>query len=484
MTSEGSVESASFATRWAVVARHGRTATAFRAVGPDLAVWVPPGTPEALVPYAPTGRAAVAAGEPVAALDALVPVAEAFVAAQRAAGRRTCFFATEGRLASSPQLARRLVGEQPAWDPRRWDMHVRAHRSLREQLRRARAKRVIVHRITPAHLARAPWRAAVDALLARWRATRSMAAMHFLVHVDLTDGDAQGLLHRRCYVAVQDAELVGLLALAPVPARDGWLFEHLLRDPDAPNGTAELLVDHAMRDLSAAQVPWATLGLAPLHGPIDRSLARVRRLARPLFNFTGLSAFKRKLDPDGWEPIYLAWPREQSGWLALVDGLRAFAGGSLGRFGVATLLRGPRPILQALVVLLVPWTLLLALLPTAPWFPSRTVQLAWVGFDLALLLALVRLLTLAARHGAAARRATARWATGVAVAVSLDALCTAGEAIGWRSSWQAGVGGRVGTIVACLGPLVAAAVLWGAARRARRLAGARPRVPAEHGGDG
>jgi phosphatidylglycerol lysyltransferase len=455
--------------------RHGRTATAFRALGRDLSVWIPPGH-EAVVAYATPPGAMVAAGEPIAALPALVPVAEAFVAHAAAQGRRASFFATEGRLARSPALQRRLLGEQPVWDPAGWSAHVTSHRSLREQIRRARAKGVEVRALEPAALDAPAMAHAVHTLVARWRATRSMAAMGFLVTVDFTSG---GEL-RRHYAAWQDGQLVGLLSLAPVPARDGWLFEHLLRDPDAPNGTLELLVDHVMRELAGQGVPWATLGLAPLHGDVDPWLRRVRRWSTPLFNFEGLSAFKQKLRPERWEPIYLAWPAPEAGWRALGDGLRAFAGGSLLRFGLRTILRGPSPLLRLLEWLLLPWTLALALLPTDPWFPSVAVHAAWVAFDGALLMALRHVRRTARHAGAASRRRTARVAVMVAGAVTLDAILTALQALAWNRPRLGGTATAAVVLVACAAPLLAAPVLWGAAQRLQTLARSRPRVDPLH----
>lgn len=470
---------ASAKRRLALVLRHGRSSTAFRALGPELEAWyhhAPPsasadGGASALVAFAAVRGAAVSAGEPLADVAALVPVAEAFMAAQRAAGRRPSFFATEGRLAQSPRLARRLIGEQPVWDPREWDGVMRAHKSLREQVRRARAKLVVIEAVDTTRLTSPAFQRALSALQARWRATRSMPPMGFLVTQALTEG----ALERRTWLARQGETLVGVLSLAPLPARPGWLFEHLLRDPDAPNGTAELLVDAAMRALAAEGVSWATLGLAPLHGPIDPTLARVRRWSRPLFNFAGLSQFKHKLRPQHWEPIYLAWPLQDSGWRAMLDGLRAFAGGSFVRFGVRTIWRGPTPVLHALEWLLLPWTVLLALAPTTPWFPSRAVQAGWVVFDALLLLALRTLRTRSGEHGVGNRRAVARWATGVAAAVTLDAVTTLGEAWQHRVPMQHGALGVWLTVIACAGPLLAAPMLWGAARRARLLA--RPTSP-------
>lgn len=275
--------------------RYGRTASAFRAVGPDLACWMAP-QGDAVVAYAASAGAMVAAGEPIADLPELVPVAEGFLAYARSVGKRASFFATEGRLAPSPQLRRWLIGEQPVWDPRDWSSHLASHRSLREQVRRARAKGIRVQALDADTVHASPIRETVAAMLARWRATRGMAAMAFLVSVDLVSASAE----RRYLLAWHHGELAALLVLAPVPARNGWVFEHVLRDPDAPNGTLELLVDHMMRQLADEQVAWATLGLAPLHGEVAPWLRHVRRWSTPLFNFEGLAAFKRKLRPAAW----------------------------------------------------------------------------------------------------------------------------------------------------------------------------------------
>ncbi len=472
------------AERERVVSRHGRTSTACVALGAHVSVWwpsQPAATAEELVAYAAIPGAMVAAGEPVAEQAQLVPVAERFVAHAKALGQRVCFFATEGRLATSPALQRRLLGEQPVWDPRRWHDHVAEHRSLREQIRRARAKGVRVHPLSASEMAEPAINEAIALLLERWRATRSMPPMHFLVSIDLTSGAAL----RRQFVAEQNGQIVALLSLAAVPARSGWLFEHLLRDPDAPNGTLELLVDHVMRQLAEEGVPWATLGLAPLHGPVHGSWRLLRKWSTPLFNFEGLAAFKRKLRPEHWEPMYLAWPVGSAGWRALVDGLRAFAGGPLWVFGARTVFRGPTPLLIALERLLVPWMLALALVPTATWFPTPVIHALWVLFDGALLLAL-RQVRARRERTPAGRRATAQLATVVAIAVSADALLTIAQAWWWNvphllanaspSTAAIPYAQWVALLVACAGPVLAAPVLWGAARRLRTLATVRPRV--------
>lgn len=437
-----------------LVEQWGRTATAFQVLSPGLSHWFDEA--RGMVAYVDTGRAWVAAGEPVAAPVDAIAVAQQFVVAARSAQRRASFFATEGILASSPSFRRLLIGEQPVWDPQRWRAHVQSHRSLREQLRRARAKRVRVREIEPTTLTREPTlRGALDAVVTHWLAARPMPPMQFLVEVSpLHHLDA-----RRVFVAERDRRVIGMLSLAPVPTRRGWLFEHLLRDPAAPNGTSELLVDAAMTAVCGDGVSWATLGLAPLAGPVPAWLRRIRSLCRPLFNFDGLAAFKRKLRPQGWEPIYLAFPADASGVHALLDGLRAFAGGPLWRFGLRTVLRGPGPLLTLLEWLLVPWTVALALAPTTPWFPSIGIHATWVVFDVMLYVAL--------RY--ARRQASLAALRLSAVAVSIDTLLTFWQAVVWNVPRVSSAFEAVVVAVACAGPLLASVVLWGAERRHQRM---------------
>ena len=325
----------------ALVLRFGRNSTSFQALSPGMRHWFD--DERGMVAYADTGGAWVSAGEPVASSEHAIATAATFVDAARAAGRRASFFATEGILAASPRFRRMQIGEQPAWDPRQWSNHLRTHRSLREQLRRARAKHVAIRAVDAQTFVQEPTlHADIVHVIQRWLATRPMPPMHFLVEV----APFSHLEYRRVFVAERDGRAVGLLSLIPVSARHGWLFEHLLRLPEAPNGTAELLVDHAMRVLASEHVSWATLGMAPLAGNVSTPLRVIRGLSRPLFNFDGLAAFKRKLRPQHWEPIYLAFPAEGSALIALLDGLRAFAGCSLWRFGARTALRTLRRLHQ------------------------------------------------------------------------------------------------------------------------------------------
>ena len=281
-----------------------------------------------------------------------------------------------------------------------------------------------------------------------------MAPMGFVVQVAPFTFSGE----RRYYAAWRGELLVGFLGLSPIPARDGWLFENLLRDPRAPNGTAELLFDGAMRDLATDGVAYATFGLAPLAGELPAWLALARRCGQPLYDFAGLYAFKAKLRPARWEPVYVSYPRGRSALAPIYHVLQAFAGRGFVRFGLATLLRGPGVVLRLLTATLIPWTAALALAAPDRWFPSPRVRCAWAAFDVALTIGLVALL--------------ARWrralATGLALAVTLDAVVTAAQALLWNAPRARTVGDAVAALVSVAAPALAAAVLWGARRRHAR----------------
>jgi phosphatidylglycerol lysyltransferase len=335
---------------------------------------------------------------------------------------------------------------------------VRATRSLREQLRRARAKGVTVRALPAAELADAggATRRAIDALIARWSAAHPMPPMGFLVDVHAYEH----LDERRCFVAERDGHVVGFLAAVPVYARGGWLFEDLLRDPAAPNGTAELLVEAAMTAAAAEGSRYVTLGLVPLAGRLSAWLRLARRSGGGLYDFEGLRAFKSKLRPASWVSLYLSYPASQGVARSVRDVLEAFARGGLLRFGVATLVRAPAVLVQLLALLLVPWTALLALADTARWFPSRGAQAGWVLFDLALAAALVRL----------GRRWRAGLDVALAMLVSVDAALTAFEVacVNLRRGPPSLADAAV-WLVAIAGPTLASVAMWrGVAKDLRR----------------
>jgi phosphatidylglycerol lysyltransferase len=152
--------------------------------------------------------------------------------------------------------------------------------------------------------------AALRRCLDEWLAGRRLPPLHFLVEPETLNH----LKERRLFVATRHGAVVAFLLASPVPARSGWLVEQIVRGRAAPNGTAELLLDAAMRALAADGGRYLTLGLAPLsrHSTFDLGrmplwlrlvLRWVRAHGRRFYDFEGLDRFKAKFRPEQWEEI-------------------------------------------------------------------------------------------------------------------------------------------------------------------------------------
>lgn len=132
--------------------QYGWNATSFQVLEEGFRYWL--AGEDACVAYVDTGSAWVAAGAPITSAERLGEVAQAFVAAAAHAGRRASFFAVERRFIALPPLQVALIGEQPVWNPVAWSAMMDNHRSLREQLRRAWAKGVVIRAVVSAELLR------------------------------------------------------------------------------------------------------------------------------------------------------------------------------------------------------------------------------------------------------------------------------------------------------------------------------------------
>ena len=88
----------------------------------------------------------------------------------------------------------------------------------------------------------------------------------------------------------------------------------MISAPDAPQGTATLLVVEALNELKSQGASLATLGTSPLASdgandlPTNRVIARALEMAArrlgSFYNFEGLRRFKSKFVPTWWESEY------------------------------------------------------------------------------------------------------------------------------------------------------------------------------------
>lgn len=308
---EKTTENSTLARVRELVLSYGWNSTSYQILNPGIKHWFSAAN-DAVVGYVSCKGMRVVAGAPVCAKENLRAVVAEFENEAKKAKQRVCYFCAEARLESffddSTGYSKVLLGAQPVWQPRDWTNIVAKHKSLRAQLNRARNKGVIV---TEWSTERAHNNPALIACLHEWLAAKGLPPLHFLVEPNTLSR----LFDRRVFVAENESEALGFVLLSPVKRRNGWLFEQFVHRPGAPNGCVELMIDTAMRTLAEDGCDYATLGLSPLSARAQIApfrnplwlrvmLAWMRKHARRFYNFDGLDAFKAKLQPENWEPVF------------------------------------------------------------------------------------------------------------------------------------------------------------------------------------
>jgi phosphatidylglycerol lysyltransferase len=332
-----------------LVLAHGWNSTAYQILNPGIELWFA-GAGDAVAGFVRHGRTRVVAGAPVCAEGRLREVA-AELEADAAASRETvCYFAAEARLESLTRAAgpyaRVLLGAQPLWRPERLLATITGRASLRAQLHRARNKGIAVAEWGAGAAER---HAELQRCLAEWLETRGLPPLHFLVE----PRTLECVLDRRVFVASRNGDVIAFLVATPIPQRNGWLVEQIVRGRGACNGTSELLLASAAQALAADGAALLSLGLAPLTrrgAPADDrppwwlrlTFGWLRAHGRRFYDFSGLEAFKAKFAPERWEPVFAlsTSPRVTPATLYAIAG--AFSRGSPLLLGARALLRALR----------------------------------------------------------------------------------------------------------------------------------------------
>lgn len=316
-----------------LVLDYGWNSTSFQIVNPGIEHWFSEAN-DAVVGFVSCNGFRVVAGAPICEKSRIAEVAAKFEADAKKNHENVCYFCAEARLESiyeiSPHHAKLLLGAQPIWKPAKWSEIISKHKSLRAQLNRARNKGVIVAEWS---LEKAQNNPLLLECLHEWLSAKGLPPLRFLVEPNTL----AHLENRRVFVAELANEVVGFVLLSPVPTRNGWLFEQFPHKPSAPNGTVELMIDAAMRVLAADGFDYATLGLSPLSSraniaPFENPLririllAWMRKHGQRFYNFDGLDAFKAKLQPENWEPIFAVSNEPQISLKTLYAIASAFSG--------------------------------------------------------------------------------------------------------------------------------------------------------------
>lgn len=284
---------------------------------PSSSTWADPNGLGAVC-YLEVGNTWLSAGDPLASNENLLTVASGFVNAARKANKLIAFVPTSDRLAKfADELDLDLlpVGVSPYFDLQNWEPRGDKAKKVRSGVNQARRSGIKVEP-TPSHQVS---EAEIAQLSSSWLDTRRTVKFGWLFELD-------PLRYKECkrfFVARNEKdEMVGLLAASPMPARDGWYLEDILRHPTAPNGTSDLLIVEAIASLKKAGSKLATLGTVPIigretlqpsrrgnHLVLDTMLNAIGNHMEGVYNFQGLHRFKSKFVPTWWETEYAMFPK-------------------------------------------------------------------------------------------------------------------------------------------------------------------------------
>lgn len=292
---------------------HGYNAHSLVSITPGAATWCLPGIDGAII-YGEFGRVWLAAGDPLARLEDIKPLVIGFMAAASKAKRIAAFVPATDRFAREGiklGLTAIKIGAAPYFDLQTWQPRGNSAKHMRAGINRAVRSGVHVELVKDFDSA---FRKELADLCLQWLKTRRAAASFGW----LLSLDPLASAERKKLFAARDGNkrLVGLVAASPVPARNGWYLEDVLRSPTAPPGTADLLVSEALTHLKESGAALATLGTAPLardsdddisthdHPVIELALGAASRRLNTFYNFDGLRRFKGKFVPSWWESEY------------------------------------------------------------------------------------------------------------------------------------------------------------------------------------
>ncbi len=298
--------------------RYGYNAHSLVGISENAKAWFDFRTQSGLT-YTEHGRIRLVAGEMLGADGNIQAAVSRFVDEARADKKLVAFMPTTEKFARAIAplgFEAVKIGASPYFDLPTWNPRGNRAKKMRAGINQAKRAGVVVEQIFRRDLA---FCQEVFDLCESWSKTRR-AAVKFGWLFELAP--FQHAEYKKFFAARNsEGKLVGLLAASPIPAREGWYLEDVLRYADSPNGTTDLLVYEALKTLATEGAKLATLGTVPLagegadlfsdgnHALTKKILNFSREHLESIYNFNGLRHFKSKFVPDWWESEYVLLPK-------------------------------------------------------------------------------------------------------------------------------------------------------------------------------
>jgi lysylphosphatidylglycerol synthetase-like protein (DUF2156 family) len=206
------------------------------------------------------------------------------------------------------------IGESGYFKLPEWKPVGNRGKKVRACVNQASKAGIAVERYDPLSNRDARARTEIEELCRAWMDTREVDALGWLLELD----PFKLAEYKRYFLArAANGRLEGMLACSPIPARNGWYLEDLIRRPDADRGVSELLIAEALKSLAEEGAELATLATSPLAGiEPDAPNAEFKYFARLLkliyehldafYHFKALHRFKAKFAPSFVEHDFVA----------------------------------------------------------------------------------------------------------------------------------------------------------------------------------
>lgn len=260
---------------------------------------------------------AVVFGDPVCAIEDRERLSKAFHAFAKEERLSIVYVCVSAEFASwaMPQICKARIefGEElffdPPSDPRK---KTGTYASLvRRKVKQAIREGVTIHEYTANDT---ELEKEIEAVGQAWLKGRQGPQVH-ISNVYLFDDR----LGKRWFYAKQGGRVIGTLSLNQLRSKQGYLINHLMVLPDAPNGTSELLFTTVLEELEKSGCPYASVGmiarsdLGEIAGlsPFSTWVARrAFKIASKFLKLDGLNTFWGKFHPQS-KPSYLLFSQKR-----------------------------------------------------------------------------------------------------------------------------------------------------------------------------